>query len=169
MYYCNLHATKQKHMPTEIELKFLVDHKKWGPIAQPEGKLYTQGYILKEEKRTVRVRVTDTAAYITLKGASIGISRSEYEYQIPVDEGQELLDSFTTSSIQKTRYNIEHAGHTWEVDVFTGDNSELIVAEIELQYEDEPFEKPEWIGQEVTRDSRYTNASLSVYPYKEWK
>ncbi|MDB5128812.1 CYTH domain-containing protein [Mucilaginibacter sp.] len=156
-------------MPTEIERKYLVDHKKWEGLIKPTGKLYKQGYILSEERRTVRIRVTNDAAYITLKGASTGISRSEYEYTIPVNEGNEILDNFATSLIQKTRYNIEYAGHTWEVDVFTGDNNGLIVAEIELQNEDEQFEKPEWIGPEVSHDSRYTNASLSVYPYKDWK
>jgi adenylate cyclase len=156
-------------MPTEIERKFLVDHKKWEGLIKPTGKLYKQGYILSEERRTVRVRVTNDAAYITLKGASTGISRSEYEYTIPVNEGNEILDNFATSLIQKTRYNIEYAGHTWEVDVFTGDNNGLIVAEIELQNEDEQFEKPEWVGQEVSHDNRYANSSLSVYPYKDWK
>ena len=156
-------------MPTEIERKFLVDHQKWEALIKPTGKLYKQGYILSDEKRTVRIRVANDAAYITLKGASTGISRSEYEYTIPVNEGNEILNNFATSSIQKTRYNIEYAVHTWEVDVFTGDNNGLIVAEIELQNEDEQFEKPEWVGQEVSHDSRYTNASLSVYPYKDWK
>jgi adenylate cyclase len=156
-------------MPTEIERKFLVDHKKWDGFIKPVGKLYKQGYILSEERRTVRIRVTNDAAYITLKGASTGISRSEYEYTIPVNEGNEILDNFATSLIQKTRYNIEYAGHTWEVDVFTGDNNGLIVAEIELQNEDEQFEKPEWVGQEVSHDNRYANSSLSVYPYNDWK
>ena len=156
-------------MPTEIERKFLVDHQKWEALIKPTGKLYKQGYILSDEKRTVRIRVANDAAYITLKGASTGISRSEYEYTIPVNEGNEILNNFATSSIQKTRYNIEYAVHTWEVDVFTGDNTGLIIAEIELQNEDEQFEKPEWVGQEVSHDNRYTNASLSVYPYKDWK
>ena len=156
-------------MPTEIERKFLVDHQKWEGLIKPTGKLYKQGYILSDEKRTVRIRVTNDAAYITLKGALTGISRSEYEYTIPLNEGSEILDNFATSLIQKTRYNIEYAGHTWEVDVFTGDNSGLIIAEIELQNEDEQFEKPEWVGPEVSHDNRYANSSLSVYPYKDWK
>jgi adenylate cyclase len=156
-------------MPTEIERKFLVDLEKWGKVIKPAGKLYNQGYILSEERRTVRIRVTNDAAYITLKGASTGISRSEYEYTIPVNEGNEILDNFATSLIKKTRYEIEYAGHTWEVDVFTGDNTGLIVAEIELRHEDEQFEKPDWAGPEVSHDNRYTNASLSISPYKNWK
>lgn len=156
-------------MPTEIERKFLVDHEKWAAVAKPAGKDYKQGYILSEEKRTVRIRVTGDAAFLTLKGPSAGISRSEYEYRIPVAEGAEILDNFALSGIQKTRYNVEVAGHTWEVDVFAGENSGLIVAEIELQHEDETFEKPDWIGREVSTDTRYTNAALSVYPYNTWK
>lgn len=156
-------------MPTEIERKFLVDHTKWEQVVKPKGNLYKQGYILSEETRTVRIRVTDTAAYITLKGASTGISRSEYEYTIPVAEGNEILQNFATSAIEKIRYNIDYAGHLWEVDVFSGVNNGLIVAEIELDSEDEVFKKPEWIGEEVSHDSRYTNASLSVNPYKDWE
>jgi adenylate cyclase len=155
-------------MPTEIERKFLVDHEKWALVTKPEGKLYNQGYILSEEERTVRIRVTDTAAYITLKGASTGISRSEYEYTIPVSDGNEILKSFARSAVEKTRYKINYAGHLWEVDVFAGQNTGLIVAEIELEHESEPFDKPEWITEEVSHDSRYTNASLSVVPFKDW-
>lgn len=156
-------------MPTEIERKFLVDDKKWEALAKPKGNRYKQGYILSEEKRTVRIRVTEDAAYITFKGASTGITRSEYEYAIPVNEGNEILDNFATSAIKKTRFIIKYAGHVWEVDVFDGDNNGLIVAEIELQSEEEEFEKPDWVGQEVSHDARYTNASLSVHPYKNWK
>lgn len=166
--FCNLTATKRNRMPTEIERKFLVDHEKWNTLPKPNGNVYKQGYILSEEKRTVRIRVTPDAAYITLKGASTGISRSEYEYSIPIAEGDEILENFATSAVAKTRYNIVFAGHLWEVDVFAGANTGLIVAEIELESEDEPFEKPEWVGAEVSHDSRYTNASLSVKPYKNW-
>jgi adenylate cyclase len=167
--FCNLTATKRNHMPTEIERKFLVDHEKWNGLAKPKGNVYKQGYILSEEKRTVRIRVTPDAAYITLKGASTGISRSEYEYTIPLDDGNEILQNFATSAVEKTRYNINYAGHLWEVDVFDGANTGLIVAEIELDSEDEQFEKPAWVGAEVSYESRYTNASLSVKPYKDWE
>jgi len=155
-------------MPIEIERKFLVDHAKWQQLQKPQGEVFKQGYILSEEKRTVRIRLTDVSAYITLKGGSTGISRSEYEYNIPIEEGNEILRDFATSSIEKRRYNIDFAGHLWEVDVFSGDNEGLVVAEIELGSEDEIFEKPDWIGHEVSHDARYTNASLSVHPYKNW-
>jgi adenylate cyclase len=166
--FCNLTATKRNNMPTEIERKFLVRREKWDAVTKPKGNVYKQGYILSEEKRTVRIRVTPDAAYITLKGASTGISRSEYEYAIPVNDGVEILENFATSTVEKTRYNINYAGHLWEVDVFAGDNAGLIVAEIELESEDEPFGKPDWAGAEVSHDNRYTNASLSVKPYKAW-
>jgi adenylate cyclase len=156
-------------MPTEIERKFLVDLNKWEVFNKPLGKLYKQGYLINEPNRTVRVRVAGNSAYITLKGTSTGISRSEYEYAIPLNEGYEILRDFTLSAIEKTRYNVEYAGHTWEVDVFMGRNSGLIIAEIELQHEDEIFEKPEWVGNEVSYDGRYTNASLSILPFNDWK
>ena len=96
------------------------------------------------------------------------MSRKEYEYEIPLDEGLEILNAFTTSGTEKMRYEIPFAGKKWEVDVFSGDNAGLIVAEIELKSEDEAFEKPDWVTTEVTYDGRYTNASLSVHPYKDW-
>jgi adenylate cyclase len=156
-------------MGVEIERKFLVDHNIWDALTKPAGNFYRQGYVLSDENRTVRVRVTDDAAYITFKGGTTGISRSEFEYIIPIDDGMKLLDGFTTSSIEKVRYKINYAGNIWEVDVFAGENQGLIVAEIELQYEEQEFEKPNWVTKEVSEDSRYTNALLSVSPYNSWK
>jgi adenylate cyclase len=155
-------------MGIEIERKFLVNHIKWNALNKPPGKLFKQGYILSDDKRTVRIRVTDEAAYLTLKGSTTGISRSEYEYIIPISDGNEILNGLTVCSIEKVRYKIPVAGHTWEVDIFSGDNEGLIVAEIELMHEDETFEMPDWIEQEVSDDYRYSNASLSVNPYKNW-
>jgi adenylate cyclase len=155
-------------MSIEIERKFLVDHEKWQQLAKPQGKVYKQGYLLSDEKRTVRIRVLDDVAYITLKGSTTGISRSEFEYTIPVDEGKEILKDMATSFIEKTRYNINYAGNVWEVDVFEGDNKGLIIAEIELKNEDQEFEKPEWVKNDVSDDCRYTNAYLSVNPFKNW-
>ena len=155
-------------MGIEIERKFLVNHNKWRLLEKPTGTTYKQGYILNDEKRTVRIRVTDTAAYITLKGGTTGISRNEFEYKIPADEGNQILNGFATSFVQKVRYNIHFAGNLWEVDVFSGDNEGLIVAEIELDSENQPFEKPDWVSEEVSDDYRYTNASLSLLPYTSW-
>ncbi|RWY56954.1 CYTH domain-containing protein [Mucilaginibacter gilvus] len=155
-------------MAIEIERKFLVNRAKWNALAKPEGKLFKQGYILSDDKRTVRIRVTDEAAYLTLKGSTTGISRNEYEYTIPIADGHEILSGLTVSSIEKVRYEINFAGNTWEVDIFSGDNDGLIVAEIELEHEEQAFEKPDWVADEVTDDHRYSNASLSVNPYKNW-
>lgn len=155
-------------MGIEIERKFLVDHSFWAQVSKPAGKVYKQGYILSDDKRTVRIRVTEDAAYITLKGGTTGISRTEFEYTIPVADGNEILKDMATSSIEKIRYHINHAGNLWEVDVFSGDNAGLIVAEIELRSEDQQFEKPDWATTEVSEDARYTNALLSVNPFKNW-
>ena len=155
-------------MGVEIERKFLVNHAKWATVEKPVGKLFKQGYILSDDKRTVRIRVTGDAAYLTLKGSTTGISRSEYEYNIPVADGVEMLAGLTVSSIEKVRYEIDFEGHVWEVDIFSGDNAGLIVAEIELDYEDEAFAIPGWVGDEVTDDHRYSNAALSLNPYKNW-
>ncbi len=155
-------------MGVEIERKFLVDHEKWKKLAKPQGTHFRQGYLLNDDNRTIRVRVTDKNGFITLKGASTGISRKEYEYSIPVTEGNELLDTFALSEIEKVRYCITFAGKLWEVDEFLGDNAGLIMAEIELQSEDETFENPEWITSEVSYDERYYNSYLSLNPYKTW-
>ncbi|OOQ61093.1 CYTH domain-containing protein [Mucilaginibacter pedocola] len=155
-------------MAVEIERKFLVDREKWEALGKPQGKLLKQGYILSDDKRTVRIRVTDDAAYLTLKGSTTGISRAEYEYTIPIPDGNEILAGLTVSKIEKVRYEIPYAGNIWEVDVFSGDNDGLIVAEIELDSEEQTFDKPDWVLDEVTDDFRYTNASLSVNPFKNW-
>ncbi len=155
-------------MGVEIERKFLVDHEKWAKIIKPKGTHYRQGYLLNEDFKTIRVRVTDYQGYITIKGSSLGIRRKEYEYKIPVEDGIELLDGFAKSEVEKIRYRINFADKLWEVDEFLGDNEGLILAEIELQYETEEFKKPEWISREVSDDDRYYNSYLSLHPFKEW-
>ncbi|AMR32180.1 adenylate cyclase [Mucilaginibacter sp. PAMC 26640] len=155
-------------MAVEIERKFLVDMIQWEALNKPAGTVFKQGYIYSDEKRTVRIRVTDKAAYLTLKGSTTGISRSEFEYTIPIEDGNEILSTLTVSAIEKVRYEINYAGKLWEVDVFSGDNQGLIIAEIELESEEENFDKPEWVLAEVSDDSRYSNASLSVTPYQHW-
>ena len=155
-------------MGVEIERKFLVDHNKWKQLTKPIGTHFRQGYVLSDDNRTIRIRVTDKHGYITFKGASSGISRKEFEYEIPVDEGVELLDGFAESEIEKIRYRIEFEGKTWEIDEFLGDNAGLILAEIELLKEDEEFEKPDWISIEVSDEERYYNSCLAVYSFKDW-
>jgi adenylate cyclase len=156
-------------MGVEIERKFLVDHEKWNKIDKPTGTHYRQGYLLTNERETIRVRISDKEGFLNLKSKISPRSRKEYEYKIPLNDGIEILEAFTKHGTEKTRYNISIAGKIWEVDVFMGDNQGLIVAEIELESEDEKFEKPDWVTQEVTDDRRYTNASLSISPYQDWK
>lgn len=156
-------------MGVEIERKFLVDHEKWNHLSKPGGSNFRQGYMVKDESKTIRVRVTDEEAFITIKGKTTGLTRSEYEYNIPVADGNELLVAFCEAIISKIRYCIEYAGNVWEVDVFSGDNEGLIMAEIELDDESEIFDLPDWITDEVTGDVRYYNLSLSINPYKNWK
>jgi adenylate cyclase len=155
-------------MGVEIERKFLVDHEKWDRVDKPEGTHYRQGYLLSNGKETIRVRISDKDGFLNLKSKVSQLSRKEYEYKIPLQDGIEILDAFTKRGTEKTRYKIPVAGKIWEVDVFVGDNEGLIVAEIELKSEDEKFEKPDWVTNEVTDDGRYTNSSLSINPYKNW-
>lgn len=154
-------------MGREIERKFLVRHEGWreGAVGVP----YRQGYLLADGDRTIRVRVAGDRGYLTIKGPMQGISRSEYEYEIPVAEAQELLATLCQgSAVEKHRHRIEYAGKVWEVDEFHGANHGLIVAEIELSDPDESFERPDWIGEEVSHDRRYGNAYLSFSPYSTW-
>lgn len=155
-------------MALEIERKYLVHQEQWDNFDKPTGQLYRQGYILKDPNKTIRVRVTDTNAYLTIKGASVGATRTEFEYEIPKEEALELLDNFAVSELSKIRYKILHTEKLWEVDVFLGSNEGLIVAEIELLSEDEAFDIPEWISVEVTGDNKYYNSNLSVNPFKNW-
>lgn len=155
-------------MPHEIERKFLVNHERWNQLSKSEGKKYRQGYLVVEDEKVIRVRRTPEKGFITIKGKSVGITRAEYEYEIPAEEAEELISKFANSIISKTRYNIEVSGKVWEVDVFEGDNEGLIVAEIELKYEDEAFVRPDWIGEEVTDQERYYNSRLAVEPFTQW-
>ncbi|MGL5082134.1 MAG: CYTH domain-containing protein [Microcoleaceae cyanobacterium] len=154
-------------MATEIERKFLVKGDRWRSLTQ--GILYRQGYLPTQEQCTVRVRVVGQQAYLTIKGPTVGRSRAEFEYEIPVTDAEELLETLCVQPlIEKKRYKITNAGFIWEVDEFSGENQGLIIAEIELKAENQAFEKPDWIGEEVTHDSRYFNSSLVNYPYRQW-
>lgn len=155
-------------MALEIERKFLVDKTLWDAAEKGKAHYYRQGYLMMQPNKTIRVRVTDTEGYVTIKGKSIGATRLEYEYTIPRQDAIELLDNFAESDIIKWRFKVEIGGKTWEVDEFLGDNEGLIVAEIELSDEAETFELPNWAAQEVTGDERYFNSALSVLPFKKW-
>ncbi len=154
-------------MGTEIERKFLLIGEEWRENAQ--GLLLRQGYISSQPGGTVRVRTADNQGYLTLKGKTTGVSRLEFEYSIPLEDADILLDQICQKPIlEKIRYRVAYKGHTWEVDEFLGDNAGLLVAEIELTAEDQPFPKPPWIGEEVSGDPRYCNSSLSRNPFLHW-
>jgi adenylate cyclase len=155
-------------MGKEIERKFLIDQQKWDSLTKPEGKLFRQGYLLTDKDKTIRVRATETKGFLTIKGQTIGATRMEYEYKIPVGEAIELLNNFSLSELSKTRYEIPSSGKLWEVDVFLGDNKGLIVAEIELESENETFDLPDWVTTEVTEEEKYYNSNLTVKPFKDW-
>lgn len=156
-------------MATEIERKFLVIDDSWRAAAAP-GVRMRQGYLTGGEASSIRVRVQGAEAFLNIKGATLGVRRREYEYAIPPHDAEELLDQFCVGPlIKKVRYDVKYADHLWEVDVFEGDNAGLIVAEIELDSEDELFEKPAWAGDEVSHDPRYYNVCLVKNPYKNWR
>jgi adenylate cyclase len=151
----------------EIERKFLLKGDAWRTLGQPV--LLRQGYLSTDPARTVRVRIEGASGTLTIKGKNSGAARGEWEYPIPVPEAAELLDQLCQRPlIEKYRHRIEHLGHTWEVDEFLGENAGLVVAEIELADEAEAFDKPDWIGEEVTGDARYYNSSLIRTPYSLW-
>ncbi len=155
-------------MAIEIERKFLVSDDSWRQNAQ--GTTYRQGYLTIDPERTVRVRIAGDQGFLTIKGKTEGMARSEFEYPIPLEDAIQLLDSLCLRPlIEKTRYCVTYGGRTWEVDEFDGDNRDLILAEVELAASDEQVDLPPWAGLEVTDDPRYYNASLSRTPYRTWK
>lgn len=150
----------------EIERKFLVQGDAWRQGAS--GVRYVQGYLNRDKARTVRVRMAGTQAFLTIKGASVGATRAEFEYPIPLADAQELLALCEGPLIDKTRYAITVGSTLWEVDEFAADNAGLVLAEVELPSESAPFERPSWLGAEVTQDARYFNSNLSRQPYGSW-
>ncbi|RYY38547.1 MAG: CYTH domain-containing protein [Chitinophagaceae bacterium] len=156
-------------MAVEIERKFLVDKSAWESYPKDKPHYLRQGYLFKDLIKTARVRVSDETGYLTIKGKTIGISRAEYEFEIPREEAEELLTQFCETVIMKHRFIIPFAEKLWEVDVFLGDNEGLIVAEIELVDEGETFTLPPFITTEVTGTRKYYNSQLAANPYKYWE
>jgi len=152
-------------MPVEIERKFLVIGDDW---RTDRGVRIIQGYLNRDEERTVRVRIAGAEAFLTIKGLSAGAAREEFEYEIPVVDAEQLLKLCVGALIEKTRHTVVYAGMTWEIDEFHGANEGLVVAEIELEDADQFFARPAWLGPEVTADVRYFNSHLAVRPYKSW-
>lgn len=154
-------------MAKEIERKFLVKGVAWRNLA--EGVLIRQGYLCSDDLREVRVRVQNNDAWITVKSKASGSVRSEFEYEIPLADATAMLDTLCRKPlIEKRRHKIDIDGLVWEVDEFTGANTGLILAEVELTSPDQEFTKPEWIGEDVTDDPRFYNASLSIHPHLSW-
>ncbi len=156
-------------MAIEIEHKFLLANDDWRALVSHSA-TYRQGYLSSDEHSSMRVRVADDKAWLNIKSATIGTQRQEFEYEIPVSEANEILDSLCHKPlIEKTRYFVTYDKHVWEIDEFAGENQGLIVAEVELDEVGENFSKPSWLGLEVTEDIRYYNNQLSKHPYCEWK
>lgn len=155
-------------MATEIERKFLLVNNDWRKEITRQV-LMRQGYLSGTEKASVRVRVAGDKASLNIKSATLNITRKEFEVDLPVDDAHEMLNLLCEQPlIEKTRYYVPNGLHTWEIDVFSGDNDGLVVAEIELQDEQEPFNKPAWLGKEVSDDPRYYNVCLVKHPFCDW-
>ena len=144
----------------EIERKFLVDIDIWGAQVKGAFSNISQAYLQNSKGQTIRLRLRDNKAYLTIKGPTKGLTRNEYEYEIPFKEAEQMIFDFKLKVLKKRRYLIDFATKTWEVDVFEDQLKGLILAEIELESEQEKFEKPDWVGEEVSYDASYFNANL---------
>lgn len=155
-------------MSKEIERKFLVKNLDWK--SQAKGTLYRQGYLNSEKERTVRVRTIDEKSFITVKGITTGVTRMEFEYEIPFADATQMLDKLVEKPIiEKYRYKLAQDGLVWEIDEFLGDNEGLVVAEVELADAQQTLVRPDWLGEEVSSDPRYFNNNLVANPYKNWR
>ena len=155
-------------MSKEIERKFLVKNLDWK--SQAKGTLYRQGYLNSEKERTVRVRTIDEKSFITVKGITTGVTRMEFEYEIPFADATQMLDKLVEKPIiEKYRYKLAQDGLVWEIDEFLGDNEGLVVAEVELADAQQALVRPDWLGEEVSADPRYFNNNLVANPYKNWR
>lgn len=156
-------------MALEIEHKFLLATAQWREQIS-HSVMYKQGYLSAQPTSSIRVRISDNHAWLNIKSATIGTQRQEFEYDIPLSDAQEMLETLCARPIiEKTRHFVTVDQHIWEIDEFFGDNAGLIVAEIELNALDEAFTKPDWLGAEVTHDLRYYNNNLAREPYKNWR
>lgn len=153
-------------MATEIERKFLVEGTSW---RQSSSVRLSQGYLNRDKHRTVRVRIAGDKAFLTVKSVRQGVTRGEFEYEIPLADAEQMLKLSDGPVVEKHRHVILHDGSKWEVDEFLGDNAGLVIAEIELTSEDQPFSRPAWLGPEVTHDNRYYNSNLAAHPYRQWR
>lgn len=156
-------------MATEIEHKFLLANDDWRALVTHSAD-FKQGYLNSDETSSVRVRIAGQQAWLNIKSATIGTHRQEFEYEIPVADAEDIITNLCHKPlIEKTRHFVNDGSHVWEIDVFAGENQGLTVAEIELSEIGEDFNKPSWLGKEVTHDVRYYNNNLSRHPYSTWK
>lgn len=155
-------------MATEIERKFLLKNDRWRTLAT--GVIYRQGYLSRKKEASVRIRIAGNQGYLTIKGLTVGNKRTEFEYPIPVEDAEIMLDTMCDRPlIEKIRYKIQQNGLIWEIDEFLGENQGLILAEVELKEENQVVELPDWIGVEVSDDARYFNINLVKEPFSQWK
>lgn len=155
-------------MAQEIERKFLLKNQNWKAFSD-SGTEIKQGYLSTEKERTVRIRIRGDKGILTIKGATVGMSRLEFEYEIPIFDARELILLCKKPIIEKTRFLLKADELTWEIDIFSGENKGLEIAEVELNTENQTVNLPDWIGEEVTSDSRYYNSNLVKNPFKNWK
>ena len=151
----------------EIERRFLLKNDAWKAVAGAPC-LMSQGYLSVEKERIIRLRIIGNRAWLTLKGYISDVSRSEFEYEIPVADAQTMMDTMCPFRLEKHRHEVSYQGFVFEIDEYFGDNAPLIVAELELPAEDTPFPRPDWLGEEITSDGRFTNAYVSKHPYSQW-
>ncbi|AHE98167.1 CYTH domain-containing protein [Thioalkalivibrio paradoxus] len=154
-------------MAKEIERKFLIQGDAWRSQVQASRPM-RQGYLCGNTRASVRVRIAGDQATLNIKSATLGVERQEFEYPVPLDDAQVLLDELAGAVVEKTRHELRHGDHVWEIDEFAGRNQGLIVAEIELSDPEEPFVRPDWLGEEVSHDPRYYNTELARHPYTRW-
>ena len=155
-------------MPIETEHKYLVNYELWQQIIPNKSVHIKQAYLLTDPNKTIRIRTAVNAGFFTIKGKTISASRPEFEYEIPIEEANQLIENFCSELIEKTRHYVVQENKTWEVDVFEGMNAGLIIAEIELVDEHEEYTKPNWVTQNVTDDPQYFNSNLSLKPFTTW-
>ncbi len=155
-------------MNKEIERKFLVNKIKWQALEKPKGIKCRQTYLSSDPNKIIRIRTLGEKGFITIKGKLAGITRTEFEYEIPIDDTNIMIDLFGSNIIEKLRYYINYENNLWEVDEFEGLNKGLIIAEIELDNEDDTFAIPEWLEEEVSHEMKYYNSNLHIKPYSIW-
>lgn len=154
-------------MAREIERKFLLKNDSWRSMVH-QSTVLVQGYLCGNERASVRVRLAGEQANLNIKSATLGVERQEFEYAIPVPDAHALLGELAGNVVEKTRHEVIVDTHLWEIDVFSGENQGLVVAEVELAHADEEFTRPEWLGAEVSGDPRYYNTELARHPYSRW-